>query len=259
MNAAAHAGARFPSALIDRIRLADGREVVVRPVLAIDAEAEQAFVRGLSLESRRKRFHLPIRELSPALLRQLTDVDHVGHVAIVAESLSGDDVPTIVADARYVKEGAETHFAIAVADAWQNAGLGRAMTRRLLRYAERRGIARLVADMKARRDDQREHRGPDRPHESAPPPATRAPLVARLGRLHALAQFFSSAKQARHDRAGRHSDDFGNFFRGALLHVIERQHFTVVDRQGVHGVFERLPLLPRNGARSFPLLVTPSI
>lgn len=147
MNAAAHAGARFPSALIDRIRLADGREVVVRPVLAIDAEAEQAFVRGLSLESRRKRFHLPIRELSPALLRQLTDVDHVGHVAIVAEALASDDVPTIVADARYVNENGETHFAIAVADAWQGIGLGRALMQRLLRYAARHGIARMVADV----------------------------------------------------------------------------------------------------------------
>ena len=42
--------------------LAHRREVVVRPVLAIDAEAEQEFVRGLSLYSRRRRFHLPIRE-----------------------------------------------------------------------------------------------------------------------------------------------------------------------------------------------------
>jgi len=147
VNAAAHAGARFPSALIDRIRLADGREVVVRPVLAIDAEAEQAFVRGLSLESRRKRFHLPIRELSPTLLRQLTDVDHVGHVAIVAEALASDDAPTIVADARYVNENGETHFAIAVADAWQGIGLGRALMQRLLRYAARHGIARMVADV----------------------------------------------------------------------------------------------------------------
>lgn len=155
MIAAAHAGAlphphsrpRFPSALIDRITLSDGREVVVRPVLAIDAEAEQDFVRALSVESRCKRFHLPIRELSPTLLRQFTDVDHVGHVAIVAEALASDDVPTIVADARYVRDGDETHFAIAVADAWQGIGLGRALMQRLLRYAARHGIARVVGDV----------------------------------------------------------------------------------------------------------------
>lgn len=139
--------ARFPSALVDRIRLADGREVVVRPVLAIDAPAEQDFVRALSFDSRRKRFHGVIKELSPALLRQMTEVDHVAHVAIVAEALGDDDEPTIVADARYVRDGDEMHLAIAVADLWQHAGLGRALLQRLLRYAARRGVVRLVADI----------------------------------------------------------------------------------------------------------------
>lgn len=140
---------RFPSALIDRIRLADGREVVVRPVLPADAVAQQQFVRGLSLDSRRMRFHAPVRELSPALLRQMTEVDQVDHVAIVAEVLADDDAPTLVAEARYVCDDGETHFAISVADAWQGAGLGRALTRRLLRYAARHGVERLVADVLA--------------------------------------------------------------------------------------------------------------
>jgi GNAT superfamily N-acetyltransferase len=153
MNAAIEAGARhlrYPSALIDRLTLADGRQVIVRPVMAIDAPAQQDFVRALSLESRRKRFHFPLKELSPTVLRQLTDVDHVGHVAIVAEAFADDedeDEATIVADARYVREGDETHFAITVADAWQGIGLGRALMQRLLRYAARRGVVRLVADM----------------------------------------------------------------------------------------------------------------
>ena len=81
----------------------------------------------------------------------MTDVDHVSHVAIVAESLpegdDEDDEATIVADARYVLEDGETHLAIAVADAWQGVGLGRALMQRLLRHAARRGIQRLVADM----------------------------------------------------------------------------------------------------------------
>jgi hypothetical protein len=39
---------RFPSVLIDRLTLVDGRSVTVRPVLAFDADAEQDFVRALS-------------------------------------------------------------------------------------------------------------------------------------------------------------------------------------------------------------------
>lgn len=153
MNAAFEAAprrTRYPSVLIDRITLADGRSVIVRPVVAIDAPAEQDFVRALSIESRHKRFHVGLQELPATLLRQMTDVDHVAHVAIVAESLAdGDGEATIVADARYVHEDDETHLAIAVADAWQGVGLGREMIQRLLRYAARHGVGHLVADMLA--------------------------------------------------------------------------------------------------------------
>jgi GNAT superfamily N-acetyltransferase len=144
---------RFPSALIDRLRLADGRELVVRPVLSFDAAAEQDFVRTLSAGSRQRRFHVGLRELPPALLRAMTDVDHDAHVAIVAEAIGDDDEATIVADARYVRGPTaelgrdEAEFAIAVADAWQGAGLGRALMQRLARHAARHGITRLVGDV----------------------------------------------------------------------------------------------------------------
>jgi GNAT superfamily N-acetyltransferase len=144
---------RFPSVLIDRLRLADGREVVVRPVLAFDAAAEQDFVRALSAGSRQRRFHVGLRELPPALLRAMTDVDHDAHVAIVAEAISDDDEATIVADARYVRGPTadlgrdEAEFAIAVADAWQGAGLGRTLMQRLARHAVRHGITRLLGDV----------------------------------------------------------------------------------------------------------------
>lgn len=141
---------RFPSALIDRITLRDGREVIVRPVLAFDAAAEQDFVRALSPTSRMKRFHFGLRELPPTLARAMTEVDHEAHVAIVAEALDDDDEPAIVADARYVRsddDAEQAEFAIAVADAWQGLGLGRALMQRLARHAARHGIKRLVGDV----------------------------------------------------------------------------------------------------------------
>lgn len=144
---------RFPSALIDRLTLADGRRVVVRPVLAFDAAAEQDFVRALSAASRLKRFHFGLRELPPTMLRAMTEVDHDNHVAIVAEAFDADDEPTIVADARYVRGptdelGAdEAEFAVAVADDWQGVGLGRALLRHLGRHAARHGVTRLVGDV----------------------------------------------------------------------------------------------------------------
>jgi GNAT superfamily N-acetyltransferase len=143
---------RYPRSLIDRLRLADGREVIVRPVLAHDAAAEQDFVRALSPTSRLRRFHFGLRELPLSMLQAMTRVDHDRHVAIVAEALDddGDDgAPPIVADARYVRDddGTTAEFAIAVADDWQGRGLGRALMQRLARHALRHGLTHLAGDV----------------------------------------------------------------------------------------------------------------
>jgi GNAT superfamily N-acetyltransferase len=140
---------RYPRSLIDRLCLADGREVIVRPVLAKDAAAEQDFVRALSPASRLRRFHVGLRELPPSMLQAMTRVDHDRHVAVIAETLDDECEPPIVADARYVRDddGTTAEFAIAVADDWQGEGLGRALMQRLAQHAARHGITHLVGDV----------------------------------------------------------------------------------------------------------------
>ena len=138
-----------PSRLIDRFTLADGRAVTVRPVLPQDKNAEQAFVKALSFESRRRRFHVGVGALSDAALRYLTDLDNQVHVALVAETC--DELPkrAIVADARYVMDygGRTADFAIAVADTWQRVGLGKQLMRRLARHAGQKGVRLLTGDV----------------------------------------------------------------------------------------------------------------
>lgn len=143
---------RYPSALIDRLTLRDGRVVVVRPVARLDAPAEQDFVRALSPASRLRRFHFGLKELPPSLLQAMTDVDHRDHVAIIAEAIDADGEPRLVADARYVREAADprgAEFALAVADDWQGRGLGRRLLSRLARHAARHGVLRLWGDVLA--------------------------------------------------------------------------------------------------------------
>jgi acetyltransferase len=141
---------RYPSALIDRIVLADGRTVTVRPVLPQDAEAEQEFVASLSPSTRRRRFHLAVNALPESLLRKFTEIDYRSHVALVAETYGDiDDEQILVADARYViRDDASTaDFAVVVADPWQGVGLGQELLRRLARHARRHGITRLLGDV----------------------------------------------------------------------------------------------------------------
>src|SRR3712207_7863852 len=48
------------------------------------------------------------------------------------------------------------------------------------------------------------------------------------------------SEQARHDGAGRAAQDLGDLLRGALLHVVERQHLPVVGGQGGERRLQRL-------------------
>jgi GNAT superfamily N-acetyltransferase len=142
------APAHGPRVHDDLIELNDGRCVSLAPVNPQDAAAEQAFVGGLSLTSRYRRFHFGLRELSPEASRAMTEIDQHHHVAFVARP-SDDENAAIVADARYVMraDSAEAEFAIAVADEWQGAGLGRALLTRLAAHARAQGVQRLFGDV----------------------------------------------------------------------------------------------------------------
>ncbi len=63
--------------------LRDGTRVTIRPIGPDDAQREQAFVRGLSPESRYFRFMTTLRELSPEMLDRFTHPDPAREVALV--------------------------------------------------------------------------------------------------------------------------------------------------------------------------------
>jgi acetyltransferase len=135
---------RYPSILIDRLTLADGRVVTLRPVLPQDADAEQSFVGGLSPHSRRLRFHGAVNRLPDSLLQAMTAIDYQQHLALIAESVGTDGMLRLVADARYVVDAAGgAEFAVAVADDWQHIGLGSAMLKRLAKHGRRQGLRYL--------------------------------------------------------------------------------------------------------------------
>ena len=145
---------RYPAALIDRVQLADGRSVLVRPVLPQDSELQQRFVRTLSAQSRYRRFHSALNELSEATLDWLTRVDYASHLALVAETFDehGDEIQ--VAEARYVLgvDGLPAdvaEFALAVADGWQGVGLGSRLLGALVARARAAGLRKLRGSVMA--------------------------------------------------------------------------------------------------------------
>lgn len=141
--------AHYPVALIDRVGLADGRSVLVRPVLPQDAPALQSFVQGLSPASRHRRFHMGVRALPDAMLRAFTELDYAEHLGLLAEVFDGRGGETVVADACLVQRDDEpvADAAIVVADGWQGVGLGSYLIRQLLRSAGDRGLRAVEADV----------------------------------------------------------------------------------------------------------------
>ena len=104
----------------------DGLKVVIRPIKPEDAELEVEFVRKLSPETEYYRFMNTMRELPPAMVTRLTQIDYDREMAFVAV-IEEDGKEYEVGVCRYAvnPDGESCEFAIVVADDWQKKGLAR--------------------------------------------------------------------------------------------------------------------------------------
>jgi GNAT superfamily N-acetyltransferase len=129
----------------ERIRLADGAEIVIRPIEPGDRHDLAVGFEHLSALSRFRSLRASAGHLTARQLEEATNVDHVSHEALVAfDDATGEGI----AVARYVRDaddptGAEV--ACTVADAWQRRGVGSALVERLAARARAAGIARFAA------------------------------------------------------------------------------------------------------------------
>jgi protein lysine acetyltransferase len=118
-----------------------GRSLLVRPLRDGDVSTVLAVFERLSEESRRTRFNGPKPRLTASELRQLAAIDGTRH-ALVAY-VEGDPRP--VAIARLVRDGASAEIAFAVADEYQQRGIGSALTAELIADARVAGIREITA------------------------------------------------------------------------------------------------------------------
>jgi acetyltransferase len=102
------------------------------------------------------RFHAPLRELTMERLVRYTQIDYDREMAFVAVDSSdengGGEIRGI---GRYTRnpDGATCEFGIAVEDAWQGRGLGRALMNALESCARERGLKEIIGYVLAENDD----------------------------------------------------------------------------------------------------------
>ena len=135
----------WPGHLARPIRASDGSALLLRPIQPEDADLLQAFVRGLSPESRYLRFISALSELPRRLLIRYTQIDYDREVALVAVAPDADPRGRIVGVVRYLLDAdrACCEFAITLADAWQGRGLGLTLMRAIVEAARSRGLRRI--------------------------------------------------------------------------------------------------------------------
>lgn len=133
----------------ERLRLANGREILIRPIRADDAEPLRASFPLLQPEEVRQRFLHTVKELSPETVRRLTQPQPRTEFALVAaEPLPpGEALVGAVARAAITPGTREAEFAILVSRYVAGMGLGRHLMRRLVRWAKGKKLERLWGDV----------------------------------------------------------------------------------------------------------------
>lgn len=107
---------------------------------------EAEFVRQLSPRSKHFRFLGGIKELTSQQVKQLCDVDGAHSMAFVATTLEdGQEVEIGVSRYAASSEDNTREMAVAVADAWQQKGLGSQLVNQLIEFARGHGITQLYS------------------------------------------------------------------------------------------------------------------
>lgn len=153
----------------------DGEMVTIRPIRITDTEMETDFIRRLSPQTKHYRFLGGVRELSPAQVSQLCDVDGRHSMAFVA-TIRRDGREMEIGVGRYAPNSRSDvrEIAVTVADEWQDKGLGLKLMQQLIQSARCNGVKQLysvdLSDNTAMRALANElnmsaHRDPDDPHQ----------------------------------------------------------------------------------------------
>jgi GNAT superfamily N-acetyltransferase len=149
---------RFGADYRERVRLADGREALLRLVIPADKLLLKRGMDAFSPESRFHRFLGTKPALSDDELRYLTEVDGVDHFAIGATLAGPAGAEEGIGVARFVRFYDDPEVAeptVAVLDAYQHLGLGSLLFARLADAARERGVRRFSGRMLTHNDAMR--------------------------------------------------------------------------------------------------------
>jgi acetyltransferase len=141
----------YPSELEETVAIADGTRFLLRPIRPEDEPQLIAAFDQLSPQSVRMRFFSTMRELPHSLAARLTQIDYDREMALLVTEPGPAGRQPIYGVVRIAADpdNERAEFAIVVRDDMAGRGLGMLLMRRMLSYADRRGIAEVFGDVLA--------------------------------------------------------------------------------------------------------------
>lgn len=133
----------------ERMRLPNGREVLIRPIRPEDADPIRASFSLLQPEEVRQRFLYALKELTPDQAERMTRINPKNEFALVAAEPLPPGEALVGAVARIsVEDGArDAEFAILVSHYVAGMGLGRYLMTRLVKWARGKKLDRVFGDV----------------------------------------------------------------------------------------------------------------
>lgn len=138
----------YPAELEDKLTLADGRELVVRPIRPDDEPMIKSMFYSFSEQTKYLRYHGTLKSLPHNRLQVFCNVDYDAEMALVVTHGEGGQTE-IIGIGRYLTtpDTRTAEMAFVVRDDWQHQGLGTQLFQRLVAIAGRSGIRQFHADV----------------------------------------------------------------------------------------------------------------
>lgn len=131
----------YPEDLITQLNLADGIQIMIRPVRINDGDIIQEFSQKLSDELKHLNYMESFKEFSTDMVRRLTHVDYKKTMTLVATH-NINNKEEVIGIVHYISmdNSRVCEFDIIVSDAWHHRGIGTLLTEALIKTAKKNGI-----------------------------------------------------------------------------------------------------------------------
>ena len=137
----------YPQELEERVDW-NGGQILLRPIKPEDGAQHQQFFAALAPDDIRLRFFSAMRELPPAQLARLTQIDYDRAMAFIATRPNAQGQPETLGVVRAVldPDNQSAEFAIIVRSDLKGKGLGYILFQKLVDYFRARGTREIVGD-----------------------------------------------------------------------------------------------------------------